>query len=225
MNCTQVYNMQHDFLDGNLSPMQQEGVQQHLNECDACRQQVVQLKTLLQTLRDVPAPAPRPGFEQRIFSVIAEDTKPAEAKHSHWFAAGFGSALAAGLALWLVFTPGSYQQPSDVGVISIQLIPDQPKNVSLVFNSPQDIQDATLTLQFSNEIELAGFPGKHHLQWQTALKKGSNRLSLPLVAKGNNGGNLLATITRNGQTRTFRVNIKTAIAPTSEIVNPNTLSG
>lgn len=222
MNCTQFNNMQHDFLDGNLSPIQQEAVTKHLNECDACRQQHVQLKAMLRHLRDIPAPAPRPGFEKRVLGFLQTKDKPATPKQTHWFAAGFGSALAAGLAMWLVFSPGVMQPNNEVSEISIVLVPEQTKKVSLVFNSPHDITDATLTLQFSNEIELAGYPGKQQLQWQTALKKGTNRLNLPLIAKGKTGGQLLARITRDGKTKTFRVNINTG-APTSQIITVDTL--
>jgi hypothetical protein len=104
-----------------------------------------------------------------------------------------------------------------VSAITLHVIPQQVRKVDLVFNSPQHIQQATLRIELPVGVTLNGYAQRRVLQWQTELKQGSNRLSLPLIAKGNVGGTLTASISHEGKTRTFKVNIVTNGASSQRI--------
>lgn len=222
MNCSQTKHYIDDYLDNSLSSIQQQALNQHLSACAPCRQQLEQARMLLLGLRDMSVPAPDRQFEQRVLSVLdAEQSAPIS---KTGFIAGFGSALAASLMLWLVFATNVFNSNSDkVNDITLQLASSEVHNIRLMFGSPDELADATLVLALDGDIELDGHPGRRQLQWKTALKKGNNRLSLPVRVMSNKGGMLLASISRDGKTKSFRINVVSGIH-TSQPHNASTIT-
>jgi hypothetical protein len=121
---------------------------------------------------------------------------------------GFGSAIAAGLAIWvitamLMTTP----QIPDIGpaIPGVTIALEQEQTVRLVFASATALDSAMLTVSLPEGIELAGFPGQREITWETSLQKGKNLLPLTLVALTPAGGELLATLEHDDRDRTFRL--------------------
>jgi hypothetical protein len=53
-----------DYPDGELSPFWRRRLEAHLQVCPACRQELEELQAVTQTFRQLPWPAPEPGFWQ-----------------------------------------------------------------------------------------------------------------------------------------------------------------
>lgn len=207
MQCIQIQDLLDEYLDGALSPLQKVAFEYHVSECNGCRQHVAFAQQLQRQLVDMPYPSPSDDFESRILQSMPASTISSR-QRNYGFAAGFSTALAAGLGLWLVLTPPiAINDSGNKGVISIELVAEQTQPVNLVFNSPVDIENATLRLELPANIELAGFPARQKLEWQTSLHKGSNRLVLPLISHGTTDKPLLASISSKGKTRTFMVKV------------------
>jgi len=163
---------------------------------------------LLQLLKDYPAPQADAGFYDR--ALVRAVHKGSRRQRNRWMLAGFGSAIAAGLAIWvitsmLMTTP---QVPdAEPAIPGVTIAMEQEHTVRLVFASAEALDSATLTVSLPEGIELAGFPGQREITWETSLKEGKNLLPLTLVALTPAGGELLARLEHKDRNRTFRLRV------------------
>lgn len=207
MNCEQLQRQMDDHADGLLSAGQAQALQQHAAGCDSCRQRLARQEELLQALRAMPVPPARPGFAQQALKRAVEQKQ----HHRRGFATGFSTALAAGVALWVVVSymlPGG--QPAPEGVAQVRLALYQESTVNLAFHSPKAVAEATLSITLPENVELVGFPGERVIAWQTSLTAGQNILPLPLRANGAVTSQLLASIESGGSKKSFRLQIGVA---------------
>jgi len=222
MNCTQFKNMMDDYIDGTLSAIQLGHMQPHLNHCEKCRHFFTQAQSLAAALKDIEVPPAKTGYEQRMLKFLEE--KQTHNTHlQNWFVTGLGGAIAATFTLWLTFSSPSIFSTDADNANSINLIVQKEKTVDLIFNLPNELTDATLTLELPDKVEISGYPGKRQLSWNTSFKKGANRLALPIIASDENNGMLVARLINKGTTKTFRVHINTRHAPTSQFM-PNKIT-
>lgn len=204
MNCKILQSQLNDFLDGELKPVQVEQVQAHLGSCDSCYQLWQQELQFRQLMHDIPVPAPKAGFEERVFAKLPKNSV---VSHKRAFVAGFGGAIAAGVMLMIaaaIFIKPVTQQEL---IPNITLTMHESKKVNMVFDVPEMVADATFSLQVPEHIEIAGRKGLHQIEWKTALKKGKNLLSLPIVAKALDSGELVAQIKYGDQVKVFRMKL------------------
>ncbi len=218
MNCQQTQNMLDEYLDGNLSPIQLSHVQKHLQSCGECSHVYQQAQQLADKLRDIPVPAPRPGFEQRVLQVLPAEKQDNRSASRH-FLHGFGAAMAASFALWLVF---AFFNTEMENINHITLQAQKQQTIDLVFNMPTDFHNATLTIELPDKVEVAGHPGKQQLRWVTSFKKGANRLALPLISKSATRGVLTARLDKDGKSKVFRVRITADTPPMSLLYKDET---
>ncbi|MDH5423687.1 MAG: zf-HC2 domain-containing protein [Gammaproteobacteria bacterium] len=218
-NCKIVLTELDDFLDGGLNPVQHDQLQSHIAGCKSCYQAWQQELQFRQALQDQVVPAPAFGLEERAFAKIPRQ-QPAKARRNT-FAAGFAGAIAAGLMIMtaasLFFSPATEQAIPDI-TLSLH----QSKKVNMVFDVPEMVADATFSMKVPAHVEIAGKTDLHQIEWKTALKKGKNQLSLPIVAKIAESGELVAEIRYGNQIKRFRMklNILPAEQGSLEIIKP-----
>jgi hypothetical protein len=168
----------------------------------------MQEQELLDMLKEYPAPDAEPGFYDR--ALVRAVHKGSRRQRNRWMLTGFGSAIAAGLAIWaitamLMTTP---QLPdAEPAIPGVTIAMEQEHTVRLVFSSAQALESATLTVSLPDGIELAGFPGQREITWETSLKEGKNLLPLTLIALTPAGGELLARLEHKDRNRTFRLRV------------------
>ena len=131
-------------------------------------------------------------------------------QRNRWLVTGFGSAIAAGLALWMIggfflTTPDLPQADPTIPGITMTL--EEPRTINLVFASAEPLDAATLTVQLPPGIEMSGFPGQREVTWETSLAAGKNLLPLKLIATSPLGGEVLAILRHDDRGRTFRLQI------------------
>ena len=122
---------------------------------------------------------------------------------------GIGSAIAAGIAVWLIAgvllkAPQLDQQDAMPG-LTIAL--NETRTVNLMFASAEALEQATLVVQLPPGVEVAGYAGRSVIRWSTQLQQGNNVLPLALVANEGSGGELLARVEHAGKQKTFRLNV------------------
>ncbi len=223
MQCKQIHKMIDEMLSGTASHVQVQVVEQHIAGCESCREHLHASRELSSHLRAMEIPDPAADFEARIFSALDEvETK----KPRHWFAAGFGSAIAASVMFWFVFSQtGMFQQQNseqDLQVsASVEMVAKEVKQVSLVFNVSQGLEMATISIELPEYVTVKGYPTRRVISWKTSLKPGANRLSLPLIADRPMQGAVIARLTRGNQTRAFKIQlqVKNTIVGSLELVN------
>jgi hypothetical protein len=229
MNCNHTQQNFDEYLDGMLNAEQLAAVESHIESCSGCSAAFEQLRAMRVALRQMPVEPARSGFAQAAMQQARQahvaDSPPIpqpaakrEPFFRHWFAAGFGGAFAAGLALWAVFTViGPFQPASDMPMFNIAV--QQTRNVSLAINVPEDMEDVTLSVELPKNFEISGYRGKQQLAWQTRLKKGRNTLTLPVVALKPGQGQLIARVARDQKSKLLRVNLQAMSADkTSQLV-------
>lgn len=164
---------------------------------------------ILALLQDYPVPEATAAFYDKALARATHEGSRRQRRR--WMLTGFGSAVAAGLALWFVggfffAAPDVPDAPADIPGITMTL--EEPRTVNLVFASAAALDSALLTLTLPDGIELAGFPGQREVAWQTSLKEGKNLLPLKLIAVSPAGGDLLARLEHKDRGRTFRLRIE-----------------
>jgi len=165
---------------------------------------VMEERELLELLQDYPVPEAEAGFYDR--AVVRAVHKGSRRQRNRWMLAGFGSAIAAGLAIWvitamLMTTPQLPDAEPTIPGVTIAM--EQEHTVRLVFASAEALDSATLTVSLPDGIELAGFPGQREITWETSLQEGRNLLPLTLIALTPAGGELLARLEHKDRNRTF----------------------
>jgi hypothetical protein len=160
-------------------------------------------------LKDYPMAQPSAGFfDQALARATHEGTRR---QRNRWIMTGFGSAIAAGIVLWVIggflLTTPDVPQP-EASIPGIALALEEPRTINLVFSSKAALDGATLTVSLPEGVELAGFPGQREVAWKTSLAEGKNLLPLELIALTPAGGEVLARLEHDNRNRTFRLRVE-----------------
>lgn len=163
---------------------------------------------VLELLKDYPMPEAATGFyDQALLRAVHRGTRQ---QRKRWMLTGFGAAIAASLAVWVV--GGMLLRSPDVAapapaIAGVTMTLEEPRTVNFVFESAEALDTATLTVSLPDGIELQGFPGQREITWETSLVQGKNLLPLTLVALTPTGGELLARLEHDKRGRTFRLQL------------------
>ena len=172
---------------------------EHVNERD---------QEILELLKDYPVPQAAEGFYDQ--ALVRATHEGSRRQRNRWLLTGFGAAIAATLAVWVVggmllTNPQIPDERASIPGVTIAL--EEARTVNLVFASANALDSATLTVTLPDGIELSGFPGQREITWETSLNKGKNLLPLTLVAVQPAGGELLARLEHDERNRTFRLRV------------------
>ena len=175
----------------------------HTSDIDNEDQEVLAL------LKDYPMANASTGFyDQALARATHEGSRR---QRNRWVVTGFGSAIAAGMVLWLIggffLTTPNLPVP-DASIPGIAMTLEEPRTINLMFASESAMASATLTITLPDGIELAGFPGQREIAWETSLVEGKNYLPLELIALTPVGGEVLARLEHDNRDRTFRLLIE-----------------
>lgn len=204
MNCELSRNNIEELLDRILPAGQEAEVLHHLEQCADCRQLLRQEQAFRRQLSQLPYPAMRPGFPAEALAKARQNQRRIPRQG---FAAGFATAMAASVALWFAVVPFAPQTGGAQLLHTVSLSVGQVQHVNLVFNSPEQLDQATFTLLMPENAELDGYPGRRQLVWTTSLHKGQNRLSLPVRVNSVAQGEIIARISHGDGERVFRLRL------------------
>jgi len=159
-------------------------------------------------LKDYPMPQADAGFfDQALARATVQGSRQ---QRNRWVMTGFGGAIAAGLAIWmlggLLMTPPELPDAS-TSIAEVTMALEEPRTVNLVFSASEAMDAATLTVSLPDGVELAGFPGQREISWETSLSEGRNLLPLKLIAWTPAGGELLARLEHKDRDRVFRLRV------------------
>jgi len=200
MECRDFAQQLDDLLDGGLDAARQKSVHEHLGRCPECRRRYEHAVAVRQAVHELSPPAPHPGF---IDQALARATRIGEARPG--WRPKLGMALAASLVLGVALGVFFATQPT---VQTVALTIDRPETVRLMFNSAKPLKAATLSLALPENVELVGYGNRRELSWQTDLREGGNLMQLPLVVRGATKDDLVASLSHDGSSKTFRLRIE-----------------
>lgn len=207
MNCERVVELLTGMVDGAAAEERRQAAM-HASECDDCRGAVASVHALrLASL--VPVPAPRPGaWERARLAATREPSSERPRVNRFWLGMGLGAAIAAAAAFALVAVLPTAPVADRIATPTLTLALNQPHPVNISLNAPQALLDAEIHVVVSGAVDLGGYPGQRELQWRTDLEAGVNQLSLPVVATGAEGGQVLVEVIHGGKRRTFLVDVQ-----------------
>lgn len=85
-SCQQFKLLISDFIEGGLSPENQQQMEYHFQECIRCTTTTQQLKNLINDLRKLPKIKVSPNFETILRARISVESALARRKHENFFA-------------------------------------------------------------------------------------------------------------------------------------------
>jgi hypothetical protein len=129
-----------------------------------------------------------------------------------WQGVAVGAALAAALAfaavIWLPERGDALSgDPATSATPQLSLRVNETRDVSITLTTGEALEDAEIHVSLNGSIGLQGYSGERDLKWLTDLDAGTNQLTLPIVATGLEGGQLLVEVTHGGKRRTFLVDV------------------
>ena len=169
-------------------------------------------------LQQLPAKQAPARVLQRSMQQIA--TRQKLARHltmNVGFSLAFAASLFAALIVPDWFTSMD-KQPDTLSTITMSL--HDQRTINIVFDSPEDVARATITVSLPDNLQIAGYDNAPRLQWDTPLRAGKNTLSIPLVARNGGEGVVRSQLEINGRARSFNVlvNVADTAPPASAIL-------
>lgn len=209
MNCTDIHQHLDDYLDGQLNKQDQLAFLGHVEGCDTCQHTLHRAQELQLALATMPAPPMRGDVLKHAMQEARNGSAHSKAQRSrHWFAAGFGGAMAAGVLVFLMAGPMNNMLADKTPVNEITMQLSEPRQLNVVFKVPEAMNNVVMELQLSDGLQLANRPGQKTFRWQTSLKQGKNSLPLSVEAKRAGQAKIVARIIKDGKQKVFHLNLK-----------------
>jgi hypothetical protein len=213
MKCEDVLTLlQRTGSAGDLARREAMG---HLENCENCRK-AAHAVAVLRADRDLPIQRPRDGsFRDAIRAAVSANTATRPRRTGFWLGVAVGAALAASItvAVVVMLRPSTQSPP---GAPAVTLAVNEERDVNVALSSPEPLSNAEIHVAVSGDIGLRGFADQRELRWSADLDRGVNKLTLPIVALGPHGGQVLVEVQYGDKRRAFIVDVRT-IAPSAEL--------
>lgn len=210
MNCGQAV----DLLTGppdEATAAQRQAAKDHAVHCPDCRSAIVAVHSLrLASL--APIPAARPGAMERTLRAASGPVRPGIAAAGRfWLGMCAGAALAASVALAVVWLAPSGTGFDSTATPQLQMALNETRDVNISLTTAKALTDAEIVVSLNGAVGLSGYAGQRELRWRTNLTAGTNQLTLPIVATGTEGGQVLVEVLHGGKSRTFLVDVQARV--------------
>ena len=191
-----------------IDPVEQRFATEHLNKCADCQDAIDALR-VLHAERTIVVPQPPEGaLERALLAAASQPQRAAPPRRMFWAGMSVGAALAAGIAIAVIGLAPGFRAVVPATTPAIELALNEPRDVSISLATAQALDDAEIHVILSGSIALRGFDGRKELRWRTNLDAGANQLTLPVIATGAEGGQVLVEVIHAQKRRTFVVDVR-----------------
>lgn len=195
MKCETASPKLRALASGTLAAIERQAVLGHIEGCADCRS-ALRGAEALHEIRSRPTVSPPDGLFDHVVDTTLLRSAPGPATvhgTGFWRGAGFGALAASLLAAALFFgfagDPGS---PGETAEFFVRL--DEPRHMDLAFETDKALDGARITILLSGSVAIDGYGPTRELSWSEDLDAGINRLSLPVVAHGLEGGKMVVRL-------------------------------
>jgi len=208
MNCEDVLDVLRG--DGRTAAARQEAVE-HLAACEDCRA-AAQALAALRADGERPIAVPRDDALQRAMRRAVEQrgAEPPRRRRSLRLGVAVGGALAAGILVGALWVGPAAHRASSSAAPTVTIALDEVRAVRVAVNTPEALANAAIRVVLTGAIELDGYAEQRELTWNADLEPGVNQLTLPIVASGIGGGQVLVEVAHGDKRRTFVVDVRTS---------------
>ncbi len=185
-----------------------EAAQRHVAECELCQAAMLATRSLAADRAARPLAPPEGAFERAMARAV-QPPRVEPSRRGFWLGSVVGGALAASIAVAVTVWWLRPVAPSAAANPQVQMALHEVRAVSLSLDSPEALQGAEIRVVLTGAIGLQGFDEQRELHWVTDLDRGVNQLTLPLVALGPNGGQVMVEVQHGDKRRAFVVDVQT----------------
>jgi hypothetical protein len=211
MNCETVAEHIGRFVSGNLRPEQLVGCKQHIAGCPRCADALRGAEALALLKRRDTGDAPA-GLFEKMSNELGEAAGQGRTGHRFWLGTGFGGAIAASLfalalALGWIGTPTTHAPE----VAEFMAALSEPRSMNVAIETDRPLEGARISILLSGGIELDGYGSRREVTWNADLQAGVNRLTLPVIAVDQAGGQIVVRLSHPHSEQVFVVRLKTDV--------------
>jgi anti-sigma factor RsiW len=208
MNCESVVERIRALAEGALHGEEKGACMNHVATCQDCADALRGVRAML-VIRDQAAV---PGSERvfsRVMSRAGYDPHREASRRGFWLGAGFGGAIAASLlaaaiALGLLSNP----VPDAPAAAEFYVSATEVRSMNIAIEADRPLQGAQISILLSGDVEVDGYVDRHELSWVDDLEPGVNRLTLPIRAIGERGGQMVVRLSHPDSEQIFVVQLK-----------------
>jgi hypothetical protein len=208
MNCESVVERIRALAEGALHGEEKGACMNHVATCQDCADALRGVRAML-VIRDQAAV---PGSERvfsRVMSRAGYDPHREASRRGFWLGTGFGGAIAASLlaaaiALGLLSNP----VPDSPAAAEFYVSATEVRSMNIAIEADRPLQGAQISILLSGDVEVDGYVDRHELSWFDDLEPGVNRLTLPIRAIGERGGQMVVRLSHPDSEQIFVVQLK-----------------
>jgi hypothetical protein len=163
---------------------------------------------IVEALKRLPVPEPRPGFIDRAFTRVTSRTEVLSFWPAFLNRGETWVGVAAGALLAIIASLTFMRASDNADAHPITLAVNEVRHIEVLIDSERDLPDTNIHVAAVGGIGLAGFGNQQQLDWRAHLRRGPNLLTLPVVARNSGDGVLLAVVEHAGKRRSVTVNVR-----------------
>lgn len=209
MNCESVSNNIRAIAANSLTDRELMQNMAHIDTCAECQTALHGAEALMEIQQRDADEVPEHLFD-KVLKIATNSSPQAAGKQHFWLGAGFGGAIAASLftvALVFGWAGNSGSVTSATAEFVVALNESRQMNVAIETNQP--LLGATISILLSGDVELEGYGMQRELTWTADLSAGLNRLSLPILANGVQGGQMIVRLSHPQSEQIFLIHLPT----------------
>ena len=162
----------------------------------------------LMELRRREADGPSDDFFKHVVATATGNSDDRTGRQRFWMGTAFGGAVAASLFAIAFFFGSTDSGHSPAGSTAEFVVAvGEPRQMNLAFETDRQLDGATITILLSGDVEIEGYGMQRELTWSENLDAGVNRLSLPVLASGIDGGQMIVRMTHPLSEQVFVINL------------------
>lgn len=150
------------------------------------------------------------GLFQNILDEVSDRADAGIAGRRFWLGTAVGGAMAASL-LAIVMMLGILVRPVDMAprVAEFHISADEPRVMNVAIETERALPNAEISVMLSGAVQIDGAGGRREFSWTEDLDAGINKLSLPLLANGSGGGQMLVRLRHPDSEQIFVIDLRT----------------
>lgn len=162
------------------------------------------LTTLMQRRTEKPAD----GLFERVMQNATSAPEQTKHRQRFWLGSAFGGAVAASLfAVAIFFGWTDSDRNSNTAGAEFVVTLGESRQMNLAFETDRPLDGATISILLSGDVEIEGYGMQRELVWSENLDAGVNRLTLPVLASGLGGGQMVVRMSHPLSEQLFVINL------------------
>lgn len=208
MNCTDIADNMTALLAGTLPGDQRDACAAHIETCADCADALHGAKAM-RALRQLPVDAAPAGLFERVMAEVAAPAPQPAKTRGFWQGTAFGGLIAASL-IAVVMMLGLLVRPVDLQpqAAEFYVSTEEPRLMHIAIEADHAMAGAEISILLSGDVRIDGAGDRRELSWTDDLDAGTNKLSLPILASGAGGGQMVVRLSHPDSEQMFVIDLR-----------------